>query len=168
MEILELVPVLRDLPPAVTVAFLATLPVLELRGAIPVGILVFGMPPGETFVAAVVGNMLPIPALLWLLDPVQRWLSQHSRMFDRFFRWLFSRTRARHGGTYARFRDVALVAFVAIPLPGTGAWTGSAAAFVFGIGPWRALGLILVAVVVAGVAITALVATGQTAVLRLG
>lgn len=164
MEILELLPVLRDLPPAVTVALLATLPVVELRVAVPVGMLVFNLGAAETFTAAVVGNMLPIPLLVWFLDPAQRWLSQHSRLFRRFFGWLFARTRAKHGPAYERFRDLALVLFVGVPLPGTGGWTGAAAAFVFGVNKVRAVLLILAGVVLAGIAVTLLVATGRLAI----
>ncbi len=163
IEILELLPVLRDLPPAVTVALLATLPVVELRGAVPVGMLLFGMGALETFAAAVVGNMLPIPLLVWFLDPAQRWLSQHSQLFRRFFGWLFARTRAKHGAAYERFRDLALVLFVGVPLPGTGGWTGAAAAFVFGVEKVRATFLIFAGVALAGIAVTLLVATGRMA-----
>ncbi|MDP8930207.1 MAG: small multi-drug export protein [Actinomycetota bacterium] len=163
MEILELVPILRNLPPAVTVALLATLPVVELRVAVPVGMLVFGLGAAETFAAAVIGNMLPIPLLVWFLDPAQRWLSEHSRLFRGFFGWLFARTRSKHGPAYERFRDLALVLFVGVPLPGTGGWTGAAAAFVFGVEKVRAFLLIFVGVVLAGVAVTLLVATGRLA-----
>ncbi|MFN2555755.1 MAG: COG2426 family protein [Nitriliruptorales bacterium] len=164
MQLLELIPVLRDLPPEVTVALIATLPVFELRGAVPVGMLVFGLGAVETFAAAVVGNMLPIPLLVWFLDPAQRWLSEHSRMFRRFFAWLFARTRAKHGPAYERFRDLALVLFVGVPLPGTGGWAGAAAAFVFGVDKLRAVLLILAGVMLAGIAVTLLVATGRLAV----
>ncbi len=166
MQILELVPVLRDLPPAVTVALIAMLPVIELRGAVPVGMLVFGLGAVETFAAAVIGNMLPIPLLVWFLDPAQRWLSERSRFFRRFFSWLFRRTRAKHGQAYERFRDLALVLFVGVPLPGTGGWTGAAAAFVFGVRRGRALLLILAGVVLAGIVVTLLVATGRLALTR--
>lgn len=163
MEILELVPVLRDLPPAVTVALLATLPIIELRGAVPLGMLLFKLDAAETYAAAVVGNMLPIPLLVWFLDPAQRWLSEHSRLFRRFFGWLFARTRAKHSAAYERFRDLALVLFVGVPLPGTGAWTGAAAAFVFGVARLRAVLLIFAGVLLAGAAVTLLVATGRLA-----
>lgn len=163
MEILELVPVLRDLPPAVTVALLATLPIIELRGAVPLGMLLFKLGAAETYAAAVVGNMLPIPLLVWFLGPAQRWLSERSRLFRRFFDWLFARTRAKHSAAYQRFRDLAIILFVGVPLPGTGAWTGAAAAFVFGVERVRAVLLIFAGVLLAGAAVTLLVATGRLA-----
>lgn len=165
MDVLDAVPVLRDLPPAVAVALVAMLPIVELRGAIPIGFLL-GLGPLENFAAAVVGNLIPVPALVWLLDPVQRWLSAHSHAFARFFSWLFARTRTKHSASYERFRDAALILFVGVPLPGTGAWTGAAAAFVFGIKGWKAFLLITVGVVIAGLAVTLFIETGRAVVNR--
>lgn len=163
MQLLDALDFLRDIPPPLAVLLIATLPVVELRGAIPVGMLL-GLEPWEALAPAVVGNLVPVPALVWLLDPVQRWLSAHSRVFARFFEWLFSRTRTRHGERYERFRDLALVSFVAIPLPGTGAWTGSAAAFVFGVRGWKAFAIITFGVILAGLAVTLLLTTGLAVV----
>ncbi|MGI8774833.1 MAG: COG2426 family protein [Actinomycetota bacterium] len=164
-ELLSYIPVLRDLPPAVTVALVATLPVIELRGAIPLGVLL-GLSPLEAALPAVIGNLIPVPALVWWLDPVQRWLSERSRGFARFFEWLFSRTRKRGGERYERFRDLALILFVAVPLPGTGAWTGAAGAFVFGIKGWKAFFLIAIGVLLAAAAVTAFTTAGKAVVDR--
>lgn len=163
MHLLDTLDFLRDIPPPLAVALVAALPVVELRGAIPVGMLL-GLDPWEAFLPAIFGNLLPVPALVWLLEPVQRWLSAHSKVFARFFDWLFTRTRTRHSERYERFRDFALVSFVAIPLPGTGAWTGAAAAFVFGVRGWKAFALISIGVLLAGVAVTLLLATGRAVV----
>lgn len=163
MRIIELIPVLRDLPPAVTVALIAMLPIIELRGAIPVGVLL-GLSPIEAATAAVIGNLIPVPALVYLLEPVQRRLSDRYEIFARFFDWLFARTRRKHGESYRRFKDVALVLFVAVPLPGTGAWTGAAAAYVFDIKGHRALGLISIGVLLAAVTVTVFTAAGKAVV----
>lgn len=165
MELLEYIPVLRDLPPAVTVAVIAAIPVVELRGAIPVGVLL-GLSPAEAALPAVIGNVLPIPALVWFLDPVQQWLSRRFRFFERFFAWLFRRTRTKHTARYEQFRDLALVLFVAVPLPGTGGWTGAAAAFVFGVKKWRALALIVLGIIIAALVVTAFTAAGEAVVKR--
>lgn len=156
-------PLIKELPPFVAVLLVAMLPVVELRGAIPLGYLL-GLGPLETFSAAVIGNTIPMPILVWGLEPTQKWLSEHSKTFKRFFEWLFARTRRKHGETFDRFRSIALVSFVAIPLPGTGGWTGAAAAFVFGVKGWRALLLIALGILIAGVAVLALVETGQMVV----
>ncbi len=119
-------------PPELVVLIVAMLPIFELRGAIPAGV-ALGMPVWEASLFAVIGNMIPIPFILWFLDPFSRWLSRHSRTMDRFFTWLFARTRRKHSRSFERWQEFALMIFVAIPLPVTGAWSGAVAAFVFGI-----------------------------------
>jgi uncharacterized membrane protein len=76
---------------------------------------------------------------------------------DRFFTWLFSRTRRKHSRSFERWRDLALCFFVAIPLPGTGAWSGALAAFVFGVPFRRAMVAITCGVLIAGVVVTLVV-----------
>ncbi len=115
--------------PLATVA-LSTLPILELRGSLPVAIL-GGMPLWQAYPLAVLGNMLPIPFIIWLLEPatdlVRRW-----KLGGCFVEWLFARTR-RKGEKIQQYEAWGLVMFVAIPLPVTGAWTGSVAGHVFGL-----------------------------------
>lgn len=135
------------------VVVISMLPIFELRGGIPAA-KALDMQWWEAYIFAVVGNMIPIPFILWLLDPVSSWLSRHSRAMDRFFTWLFTRTRRKHSESFERWREVALTLFVAIPLPITGAWTGAVAAFVFGIPPWVALPFIFLGVLIAGAVVT--------------
>jgi uncharacterized membrane protein len=78
---------------------------------------------------------------------------------DRFFEWLFARTRKR-SGALEKYGAIGLVLFVAIPLPVTGAWTGSAAAFLFGIPFRKAFPIILLGVMIAGGLVTAAVLGG--------
>lgn len=140
---------------------LAAMPISELRGAIPVGILLFDQPAVVAGVYGFLGNLIPVPFILFALDPVSRWMRRHSRIMDRFFERLFSRTRTRHGWRFERFRDLALITLVAIPLPLTGAWTGSLCAFLFGVPIKRALPLVILGVGIAAVVVTGVVATGQ-------
>jgi uncharacterized membrane protein len=109
----------------------AMTPIAELRGAIPYAINGHGVAWPAAYVIAVLGNLVPCFPLLTLLDPVSKWLSRY-RVFDRFFTWLFARTRTR-GRLIEKYEALGLALFVAIPLPVTGAWTGCAAAFVFGV-----------------------------------
>jgi uncharacterized membrane protein len=132
------------------VLLIAMIPVFELRGAIPFGTGVMHMKLWQAFVWAVIGNMIPIPFILLFLEPVSRWLSRHSKTMDRFFTWLFARTRRKHSATFEKWKYVGLMIFVAIPLPGTGAWSGALAAFVFGIPFWPALLYIFLGVLIAG------------------
>ncbi len=137
----------------VTVLFLAALPVSELRGAIPVAIGVYGFGPVSAYFVGVLGNLLPVPILLKLLGPVTE-LLRRSAVLDRLVSWLFARTRRRHSAQFERLGAMALVLFVAIPLPATGAWTGALIAHVFGIPFKYAFPLIALGVSIAGVLVT--------------
>jgi len=108
----------------------AATPILEVRGSIPLG-LYLGLSPLKTFVLSVIGSVLPILPVLFGLN----YLTVHLRKIpamDRFFNWLFARTRAK-GELVQRLETLGLFLFVAVPLPGTGAWTGCAAAYIFGL-----------------------------------
>jgi uncharacterized membrane protein len=140
------------LSPETMVLLLAMLPIFELRGSVPVGILLFRLPVAETAIYSIVGNMLPILPLLFLFDPVYRRLSRYPA-FERFFEWLFRRTRSK-GKAIERLKVLGLALFVAVPLPVTGAWTGAVAAFLFRIPAWQALPAILCGVAVACVVVT--------------
>jgi len=141
-------------PREVGVILLAMLPVSELRGAIPWAILPQGGGMGlrEAYVLAVLGNFIPVMPLLWGLGPASNWLRRW-RIFDRFFVWLFARTR-RRGKLVERYEALGLILFVAIPLPVTGAWTGTVAAFVFGVRFWYAVPAIVAGILIAGVVVS--------------
>lgn len=141
-------------PDGMIVAAISTLPIIELRGAIPVGIGFLRMPWWEAYLVAVAGNMLPVPFILWLLGPLSRW-GMRFRSGRRFFEWLFARTRRKTAGV-EKYETLGLAIFVAIPLPMTGAWTGAMAAFVMGLTLRHALWSILLGVCVAGAIMTVL------------
>jgi uncharacterized membrane protein len=130
----------------------AMTPISELRGAIPLALFTLGMSPVQAYIYSVIGNMLPVTPLLLFLEPVSNWLRRY-RSFDRFFDWLFARTR-RYNDRMEKYGALGLASFVAIPLPMTGAWTGCAVAFVFGIRFKYAFPTILAGVLVAGVIVT--------------
>lgn len=153
---------MTDLANAVWVMLVAALPISELRGAIPLAIGVLQLDPVTAYILSVLGNLLPVPFLLTLLEPVTNLLRRLS-VLNRFISWLFARTRRKHSAMVNRFGAFALVLFVAIPLPATGAWTGVLVAHLFGI-PFRyALPLIGLGVAIAGVLVT----LGTLGILRL-
>ncbi|OGG40691.1 hypothetical protein A3A21_00395 [Candidatus Jorgensenbacteria bacterium RIFCSPLOWO2_01_FULL_45_25b] len=117
----------------------ATLPVFELRGAIPLAVGVFHMPLFPAYVLSVLGNFLPVTPLLFFWDRVAHRLAARVSFFHRAFDWVFERTRRKHGKKFEVASAFALFVFVAIPLPLTGAWTGTIVAFLFGIPFWRAI-----------------------------
>lgn len=125
-------------------------PVAELRGGLPLA-LAYGFPPPAAFILSVLGNLIPVVPLLLGLGWGERLLRRYAlpgRLLDR----IFTRTR-RKGRLIARYEAIGLILLVAIPFPGTGAWTGTIAAFLFGIPPKRALPLITLGVLIAGVVV---------------
>lgn len=144
-----------SIPPWLAVIIMAALPVAELRLSIPIAILKFGMDPISAFSLSIIGNMLPVIPLLLYLEPVSNYLRRW-KTWDRFFTWLFTRTHHRHSTDFEKYGSIGLAVFVGIPLPATGAWTGCAAAFVFGFKFKNALFAIFAGVLMAGIIMTVL------------
>ena len=117
--------------PIIQTFLLAMTPIGELRAAIPAGIYIHYLSPYTAYIIAVIGNLIPVIFLLLFLEPVSKWLSLKFKIFQRFFDWLFKRTRKKASSKIKKYGYPALVLFVAVPLPITGAWTGSAIAFLF-------------------------------------
>ena len=146
------------------VFFLSALPIGELRAGIPIG-LSFDLKPWLVYCLAVLGNLAPVLPILFFMEPVSRWLMEHSQFFDRVLGGLFEKTRVKHGERIERYGAIALIAFVAIPSPGTGAWTGSLVAWLFGIKHRYAIPAIVVGVLIAGVIVIS-ISTGALTVFR--
>ncbi len=144
------------MPPQLGTFLIAMTPVGELRAAIPFALTFYKMPVIESYIFSVAGNMFPVLFLLAGLEAVSGFLVKHSALARSFFSWLFTRTRNRFTGPYQKWGSLALVLFVAVPLPVTGAWTGSAAAYLFGIPRKKAFLLILSGVMIAGIIVTLL------------
>lgn len=142
----------------------AALPISEVRGAIPLAIGVYGFSPLKAYLLSVLGNLLPIIPLLLFLGPVSDFLRRFS-IGDRFFSWLFARTRSKYIKDHENFGLTALAVFVAIPLPMTGAWTGCVIAFLLGFRFWPAFAAIAAGVLIAGVVVTTAVMGVQVFVL---
>jgi len=141
-------------PEELVVLIIAALPIFELRGALPVAINVFHIPWYYAFLLAITGNLLPVPFILLFLDAVSRLLSKVG-LFSRMLNWLFERTR-RRGRILERYERIGLTLFVAIPLPVTGAWTGSLAAVLFGLRFKHAFLSIFIGILIAGTIVTCL------------
>jgi uncharacterized membrane protein len=149
-----------DLFDVMKVLAIAASPISELRGAIPVAVSVYHFPWYYALLFGVIGNLIPVPFILLFLNAITRLLSR-VRFFDRFLQWLFARTR-RKGKSIERYENIGLALFVAIPLPLTGAWTGSIIAVLLGLKFRYAFLSILVGVVVAGVIVTCATLLGWT------
>jgi len=149
----------KGLSPELIVLLIAMLPVVELRGSVPVGILLFNMPWWQAVLWSVIGNILPIFLVLLLLEKVVAWLGRF-RLFRRFFDWLFTRARSKSAAVQ-KYEFWGLATFVGIPLPGTGAWTGAVVAVVLGLRYWRSLLACFVGVLMAAAVVTFLSVLGK-------
>lgn len=134
----------------------AMVPITELRGALPLAILHYKIDFFTAYAVTVFGNLVPVILIAYLLNPVQKFLSSHSRLFRWFFNKLFEKTRSRHSKRFETMENIGLVTFVAIPLPMTGGWTGALAAFVFGIPPKKSIPLIFLGLLIAGLIVGAI------------
>nr|WP_326183916.1 small multi-drug export protein [uncultured Oscillibacter sp.] len=130
---------------------MAMVPVVELRGAIPVGIAA-GLPPAVACVTAILGNLLPVPLIMLLARRVADWL-RGTAFFGPRIAWLERRAHLK-GRIVRRYRLLGLVILVGIPLPGTGAWTGALVASVLDIRMRNAIPAIFLGLIIAGMLIT--------------
>ena len=106
------------------VFFCSLLPIIELRGAIPLGA-GLGLPWWQSYTISVIGNMLPVPFILLFIKAILGWMSRcRVKLFNRFAGWLYRKVD-KNREKVERRAFWGLFLFVAIPLPGTGAWTGS-------------------------------------------
>ena len=131
---------------------LAMIPVFELRGAIPVGVAA-GLPFWTVFLTAFLGNLLPVPFLILFTRRVFEWLRTKSALLERFVSRL-ERKAASKEDLLKKYELLGLCILVAIPLPGTGAWTGSLVAAVFDIRLKHAFPVIALGVLIAGIIVS--------------
>ena len=124
----------------------AMVPVLELRGAIPMGIAA-GLHPAVACAAAIAGNLAPAPLIILLARRVADWLRQ-TPFFGPKIDWLERRAHLK-GRKVRKYRTLGLVLLVAIPLPGTGAWTGSLVAALLHMRFRKAFSAILAGIAIA-------------------
>jgi len=150
------VQIFESLPKEVVTALIATLPIFELRGAIPWAL---SAPPvggglswQSAYIFSVIGNFIPVIPILLLLEPASK-VIRKVKIGDRFLNWLFARTRKK-SGVIEKYEALGLIIFVGIPLPVTGAWTGAIAAFIFGIPLKYAIPCIVAGILLAGVVVT--------------
>lgn len=143
-----------NLPKFIVTFLIAFLPIFELRGAIPVGLGVFKLSIPTAFFWSWLGSIVPSFFLIYGLGVFSEFLSRHSSRAEHFFKWWFERTHKRFWRHHQKLGSLALVFFVAIPLPITGVWTGSVAAFLFGIRRMKAFLLISLGSLIAGVIVT--------------
>lgn len=104
---------------------MAAVPLIEQRGAIPFGIF-NGLSPVTTFLLALAGSLLPVPFILLLFNKIYNWLLKY-KFFNRLIK-IIDKKIDKNRATFDKYQELALITFIAIPLPTTGLWTGSAIA----------------------------------------
>ena len=138
-------------------AFLSTVvvsmaPVLELRFGIPWGV-AHGLSHFAAFVAAAIGNMIPIPFIVVYIRRIFKWMRRHLPQLDRVVDKLEAKAHLK-GRKVTKYRYLGLMIFVAIPLPGTGGWTGALVAAFLDMSLRKSLPAIFAGVLIAGFLIT--------------
>ena len=103
------------------VFIISLMPILELRGGLLAAALI-GLNPVESYIIAIIGNIIPVPFILWFINSILDWMRKGKRL-SKIAKWLDKKVD-KHKGQIEKFGFWGLVLFVGIPLPGTGAWTG--------------------------------------------
>lgn len=134
-------------------------PIVELRGGIPFGAAVLKLPYAVAFVAAVIGNMIPVPFIIVYIRRIFNWMRRHLPKLDSIVDRMEKKAHLK-GQKVSKYKYLGLLIFVAIPLPGTGAWTGALAAAFLDMPLRKALPSIFLGVLLAGVIMTILTNLG--------
>ena len=107
----------------IIVFIISMFPILELRGGL-IAASLFEMDPWISYLICMIGNILPIPFILWLINRILKWMRNSKRKkINGIAKWLDKKID-KHKGQIEKYGYLGLVLFVGIPLPGTGAWTG--------------------------------------------
>lgn len=124
------------------------IPIIELRGAVPLGA-GFGMEAIETYILSVIGNLIPVPFILLFIRIVLDFMKKVKGL-KKIALWIEAKAD-KHKGQIEKYAYVGLFLFVAVPLPGTGAWTGSLIAALMRMKFWKSFLWIAFGVMAAGV-----------------
>ena len=124
------------------------IPVVELRGGIPFGVAA-GLPVWAAFLAAVIGNLIPVPFIIVYIRRIFQWMRRRMPRLNSLVDKLERKAHLK-GQRVSKYKYLGLMLFVAIPLPGTGAWTGSLAAAFLGMRLKKAMPAVVLGVLTAG------------------
>ena len=140
---------IAKLNPKLVVFLISMLPIVELRGSIPVGA-ALGMTWWVNYLLSAAGNLLPVPFILLFIRAILKWMKTVTFLkFDKIAEWVENKAH-KHSSSIRKYGALGLYLFVAIPIPGTGAWTGALIAALFDIRMKHALPAIFLGVLTAG------------------
>lgn len=137
-----------NLDSIIMVIILAMLPISELRGAIPYGIIKLGLDPLTVFLISVIFNFIPAPLLILFFNRIER-IARKFNLTRKLIDKYFSRLR-KASSKIEIYKEITLILFVAIPLPFTGVWSASIVAYLFGLNFRKSLLCIFIGVLIAG------------------
>lgn len=129
---------------------ISMVPVIELRGALPIGV-GMGLSPVTALIVSIIGNMVPVPFIIIFIRRILNWMHRFEK-FDRIATRLEEKA-ARGGEKIVKYEMFGLFLLVAVPLPGTGAWTGSLVAALFNLRLRNAVPVIFLGVLAAGIVV---------------
>ena len=150
----------------ILIVFLCSMiPIIELRGAIPLGAgtsevewiyEIFNISSDDTlpwwlnYIICVIGNMLPVPFILLFIKSILNWMKRGPKLFAKIAAWLENKAN-KHSAKFQKSESVALMLFVGIPLPGTGAWSGTLAASILDMDFKSSILAVMLGVILAGI-----------------
>ncbi|MDP1709759.1 MAG: small multi-drug export protein [Candidatus Komeilibacteria bacterium] len=138
-------------PPELATILMAMTPVGELRLALPVAILGFKMPIWEAYFLAVLGNMIPALAIAAFAGKFHAWVEKRAARWGKDWADYLASVQNKFSGKYQKYGLWGLALFIGVPIPGTGAWTGALAAFIFGIPFKKSWPFILLGIAISGI-----------------
>ena len=141
-----------EAPDEIKVMLISMIPIFELRGSIPIGVHKYQLPYWKVIPISIAGNMFPIFFILLFFDFVTK-LFFKVPFLKKILEAIFTRTRKKTE-VIQKYEEIGLMLFVAIPLPITGAWTGSLAAYLFGLKFWKSILFIFLGVCIAAVVVS--------------
>ena len=144
---------LETLGEELCVMLCSVIPIIELRGALPLGA-ALGLPWWQNYILAVIGNMIPVPFILLFIKKIIAYLSSCRVAFLRKFALWLIKKADKNRDKIEKYSFWGVCLFVAIPLPVTGAWTGSLVAATIDMKFWKAVLSCLFGVMIAGVIMT--------------
>lgn len=136
-----------------TVFFTAMLPFLDMKLAIPVG-MELGLSSTTSVLIATIGSILPAAIFLAVIGPIAEFARKFILPLDIFLQKLFNKTRKQHTKRFNRYGSLAVIAFIAVPLPGSGSIAGSLIAFIFGVKYWKSLLIVTIGTIFSGILIS--------------
>ena len=134
----------------ILVYIISLMPILELRGGLLAAALL-GLEPLPSYIISIIGNVLPVPFILLLITKILAWMKNSKiKFFNKVANWLDEKVE-KHKGQIEKYGYWGVVLFVGIPLPGTGAWTGSLIASVLNMDRKKTFIAVLVGIVMASI-----------------